>query len=298
LKTAHCRFGAAALLFPVLLLSGCLWSTRKLPVPKEPAVVQTVTPDALAALLNQRWDAMESLTATVEIQASVLKPKEGLARDYTSIRGIILIRKPQMLRVYGRVPVIGTRAFDMVSDGKDFTLWIPSKNVAYEGSNTLEKKSANPLENLRPGFFLDALVVRGLEPDDLYGVVSDSETVEDASRKHLLLVPEYILSISRNKPGSRELIPERVVTFNRDDLLPSQQDLYDSDGNLQTQVFYFAYRAFGTNMYPTKVIIKRPIEGLQTVLTIDKIVENQQPPLTASEFVLKPTEGTRIQILK
>ena len=162
MKTAHCRFGAAALLFPVLLLSGCLWSTRKLPVPKEPAVVQTVTPDALAALLNQRWDAMESLTATVEIQASVLKPKEGLARDYTSIRGIILIRKPQMLRVYGRVPVIGTRAFDMVSDGKDFTLWIPSKNVAYEGSNTLEKKSANPLENLRPGFFLDALVVRGL----------------------------------------------------------------------------------------------------------------------------------------
>jgi hypothetical protein len=298
LKTPHGRLGAAALLIPLVLLTGCLWSTRRLPIPKPPPVVQTVSPEQLTALLNQRWDAMESLTATVEIQASVLKPKEGLARDYTSIRGIILIRKPDMLRVYGRVPVIGTRAFDLVSDGKDFMLWIPSKNVAYEGSNTLERKSANPLENLRPGFFLDALVVRGLEPGDLYGVVSDSETVEDAARKHLLLVPEYVLSISRQKPGSRELIPERVVTFNRDDLLPSQQDLYDSDGNLETQVSYFAYRTFGANMYPTKVVIKRPIEGLQTVLTVDKIVENQQPPLTASEFVLKPTEGTRIQTLK
>ncbi len=48
-------------------------------MPKPPAVVQTVTPDELVALLDQRWDAMESLTATVEIQASVLKPKEGLA---------------------------------------------------------------------------------------------------------------------------------------------------------------------------------------------------------------------------
>jgi hypothetical protein len=50
-----------------------------------------------------------SLNASVEIQASVLKSKEGVAKDYTSIRGIILMLKPEMLRVYGRVPVLGTR---------------------------------------------------------------------------------------------------------------------------------------------------------------------------------------------
>ncbi len=298
MKTVLYRGSAAALLFPVLLVSGCLWTTRKLPVPKPPSIVQTVTPEELVARLNQRWDALESLTATVEIQASVLKAKQGVATDYTPIHGIILMRKPEMLRVYGRVPVIGTRAFDMVSDGKRFMLWIPSKNIVFEGSNSLNKKSANPLENLRPGFFLDALVVRGLEPDDWYGVVADSETVEDAARKHLFLVPEYILSISRHKPDSRELLPERVVTFNRDDLLPSQQDLYASDGSLETQVFYYAYKNFGSGMYPTRVVIKRPVEGVQFVLSVYKIVENQQPPLTASEFKLKPTEGTKIQILK
>jgi hypothetical protein len=272
-----------------------MWTTRKLPVPKAPMIEQTVTPDELVARLNQRWNAFESLTATVEIQASVLKAKQGVAKDYTPIRGIILMRKPEMLRVYGRVPVIGTRAFDMVSDGKNFTLWIPSINKAFEGSNSAKKKLANPLENLRPGFFLDALMVRGLEPDDWYGVVADTETMEDASRKHLFTVPEYVLSISRNKPGSHELMPVRVVTFNRDDLLPYQQDLYDSDGNLETQVFYSAYQNFGINKYPTSVIIKRPQEGVQVVLTVDKIVENQKPPLTDGEFVLKPTEGTKIQ---
>ena len=69
-------------------------TTRKLPVPKAPAVTQTVAPEELVARLNQRWDALETLTATVEIQASVIKSKEGVAKDYTTIRGIILMRKP------------------------------------------------------------------------------------------------------------------------------------------------------------------------------------------------------------
>jgi outer membrane lipoprotein-sorting protein len=291
-----CRFASAAALAPLMLLSGCLITTRKLPIPKAPLVVQSVVPDELVARLNQRWAALNSLTATVEIQASVLKTKEGLAKDYTSIRGIILMRKPQLLRVYGRVPVIGTRAFDMVSDGKDFTLWIPSKNTAYKGSSTQKKKSANQLENLRPEFFLDALVVQGLEPDDLYSVVTDSETVEDAARKHLFTVPEYVLSISRRKPGSHQLEPQRVVYFHRDDLQPYEQDVYDSEGNLETQVYYSGYQDFGASKYPSTVVIKRPLEEVQIVLTVDKVVENQ--PLSDDQFVLKPSEGTQIQNLE
>jgi outer membrane lipoprotein-sorting protein len=297
---ARCRLATAAALALPLLLSGCMFTTRKLPVPKAPMTVLTVAPDDLVARLNQRWASIENMTAKVEIQASVLKSKEGTARDYTTIPGNIIMRKPEMLRVFGRVPVIGTRAFDMVSDGKDFTLWIPSKNKAFKGTNSLKKKSANPLENLRPDFFLDAMVVRGLEPDDLYAVVSDSETIEDAARKHLFYVPEYTLSISRGRPGSRQLKPVRVITFRRDDLLPYQQDIFDSEGNLETQVFYSEYRDFGASKYPTTVVIKRPLEEVQVILTIDKVVENQQ--LTDDEwhkqFELTPTEGTLIQKLE
>ena len=296
-----CRLASVAALALPLLLSGCSLfpTTRKLPIPKAPPSEQTVAPEELVAQLNQRWAALESLNASVEIQASVLKSKEGVAKDYTSIRGIILMLKPEMLRVYGRVPVIGMRAFDMVSDGKDFTLWIPSKNMAFKGANTVNKKSANQLENLRPGFFLDALVVQGLDPDDLYSVVADSETVEDTARKHLLTVPEYILSISRHKLASNQLTPVRVITFHREDLLPYQQDLYDAEGNLETQVTYSAYQDFGGSKYPSRVVIKRPLEDFQVVLTIDKVVENpKNPPLTGDEFVLKLTEGTQIKHLE
>lgn len=298
---ASCRLASVAALALPLLLSGCSLfpTTRKLPIPKAPPSEQTVAPEELVAQLNQRWAALESLNASVEIQASVLKSKEGVAKDYTSIRGIILLLKPEMLRVYGRVPVIGMRAFDMVSDGKDFTLWIPSKNMAFKGANTVNKKSTNQLENLRPGFFLDALVVQGLDPDDLYSVVADSETVEDTARKHLFTVPEYILSISRHKLASNQLTPVRVITFHREDLLPYEQDLYDAEGNLETQVTYSAYQDFGGSKYPSRVVIKRPLEDIQVVLTVDKVVENpKNPPLTGDEFVLKLTEGTQIQRLE
>ena len=171
---------SAALTLPLTMaLSGCLFTTRKLPVPKAPTVTQTATAQELAAGLNQRWEKMDTLRADVQIQFTQIHTQAGVAKDYTSFPGIVLLRKPKMLRVLGQVPVVHTRMFDMVSTGQDFTLYVPSKSLAYKGPNQLTHKSPNSVENIRPGFFLDSLVVRGLETDDEYMVTADTDTVED-----------------------------------------------------------------------------------------------------------------------
>ena len=293
---ANYRLASAAALFLPLLLSGCSLfpTTRKLPVPKAPVITQTATPEQLVARLNERWAEISTLTAKVEFQASVAKSKEGVATDYPSIEGHILLRKPSDLRVLGRY--FGVLAFDMSSDGKNFSLSVPTKNKFIRGSNSLKKKSLNTWENLRPGFFVDALLVRGLDPDDWYSVVIDSETLEDAARKHLFTVPEYILSISRRKPATQQLIPVRVVTFRRDNLLPYQQDIYDSEGHLETHVTYSAYQDFEGSQYPSLVIIKRPIDEIQIVLTVDDVHENQ--PLADDQFLVKPADGAKVQNLE
>jgi len=293
---ARLRYAAAGALALPLLLTGCSLfpTTRKLPVPQAPLVTQTATPEELVTRLNQRWEALDTLTATVEIQASVIKTKEGLAKDYPTLRGHILLRKPGMLRVLGQL--YGVRAFDMASDGKNFTLSIPTLKKAMRGSNSLKRKSANALENMRPGFFFDAMVVRGLEPDDLYAVTADSETVEDTAKKHLYFVPEYVLSIMRSKPGSKELTPVRVITFSRDSLLPYQQDMYDSNGNLETQVNYTNYQDFDSIKYPSLVTIKLPLEESQIVLRVESVKENL--PLTDDQFVVKLPDDTQIQNLE
>jgi len=286
-----------ALLLP-LLLSGCfvISTTRRLPVPKMPSITQTVTPDELVKRLNERWASLDSMTAKVDILTSVLQTKEGLAKDYTRMSGIIVMRKPEQLRVLGRAPVIGITMFDMASDGKEFTLYIPSKNIAYKGPATLKKKSAIQYENIRPGFFLDALAVRGLEPDEFYSVTTDSETVEDTAKKHLYFVPEYVLSVTKHIPGSHRDQPVRVITFHRDNMLPYEQDLYDSQGNLETHVSYQDYQDFGSGLYPSTVTIKRPLEDSQIVLLVEKVSKNV--PVAEDQFVVNVPDGTTIKSLE
>src|SRR5208282_446308 len=281
---------------PSLLLAGCSLfpTTRKLPLPKAPAVVQTVTPEQLVEELNRRWDAVDSLTATVEIRATELKSKEGVEKDFPSCRGFIVMRKPKMLRVLGLY--FSVRIFDMATDGKTFTLVIPTKSIAFTGSNDVKGTSPNPMYNLRPDFFFDAMLVRGLLPDDFYSVTADTETIEDVAKKHLMIVPEYVLSITRHNPGSRSDTPVRVVTFHRDDLLPYQQDLYDRDGNLETQVAYNKYAQLGTSKYPSIVTIKRPLEGIQIELTVERVIEN--PKLTDEQFQIKMPDGIKVQTLE
>ena len=294
--TRGTRWSLLALSAP-LLLTGCssfFPMKRHLPVPKAPPTVLTATPDELVERVDQRWNDFQNLTATVEIQATLLKQQQGLATDYPSIRGFIVMQKPSNLRVAGFY--LSVKVFDMASNGKTFTLVIPPKNKAMEGSNSVVKKSQNQFENLRPGFFFDAMMVRGLDPDDYYARISDTETIEDAAKKHLFTMPEYVLSITQHASnGSKVDKPVRVITFHRDDLLPSNQDLYDNQGNLESQVSYSDYKDFGGTQYPTKVVIKRPLEGIQLVLTVEKVDKNQNMP--EGEFSVKIPPGTQVQHL-
>jgi hypothetical protein len=289
-------FGLTALTLP-LLLTGCslIPMKRHLPVPRQPAKVMTAAPEELVDQLNHRWASFENLTAEVEINLTLTKPQEGLATDYPSCKGWIVMQKPEYLRVVGQL--VGVRIFNMASDGKTFTVLIPPKGKAFEGPTSLTKKSDKQFENLRPGFFFDAMIVRGLDADDYFTETSDVETIEDAAKKHLYAMPEYILNITRHASnGGRRDKPVRVITFHRDDLLPSNQDSYDDEGNLVSQVSYFAYKDFGGHQFPTRVVIKRPLEGINITLMVDKVDENQKLP--ADEFTVKIPPDTQIKHLQ
>jgi outer membrane lipoprotein-sorting protein len=294
MKIVH-RSGCAAALALSLLLAGCSLfpTTRHLPVPR-PATVQSATPQELVNQLNQSWDALNSMTAKVEIQATVTKTAQGVENDEPTIRAIIVMGKPNKLRVVGTD--FALKIFDMASNGNRLTLYMPTEKLAFEGaSSSKEKDPDHPFYSLRPDFFLDAIAVRGLDPGNEYMVEGDSETIEDPSRKHLYIEQEYTLSVMQPKAGPEKL-PRRVITFHRDDMLPYDQDVYDSEGNLETQIRYSNYEEFGTVKYPSKITIKRPQEGIQLVLTVDEVQKNV--PVTEDQFELKIPEGTTIKQLK
>jgi len=280
---------------PMLLLTGCLKHTRILERPQAPSVVLTASQQQLIQQLDQRYDAIHSMLAKVMIQASVGGASKGKEIDYTSFRGDILLRQPSTLRVLGLLPVIETRAFDMVSNGKSFTLLIPPKSLAITGTGTVTTPSSNPLMNLRPAVFYDSLLIKKVEPDDLVYVTSDTGLVRDPKTHHLLAEPDYELGILRRIGHSQQLMPERVVHISRTNLLPFQQDEYDSRGILVTRTLYSDYRTFDQIPYPAKIVISRPIDGYQLTLTIEKLTFNH--PLADDQFELKIPPGTKIQKL-
>jgi Outer membrane lipoprotein-sorting protein len=275
-------------------MTGCMslfTSKRKLPLPIAPASIQNSTADELVKQINDRWAKFESLTATVDIKASHLKTSEGTATDYPSFRSNLLLRKPEDLRILGKAPVVQTIIFDLASDGTNFTLLIPPKSLVYKGLNANKGTSPNWYENLRPGPIFSAMVVRAVPSDELYSVISESITEEDAANKRLYLHPEYEISFGRRKPDSQEVYPTRVLHIHREDLLVYEQDLYDDKGVLATQVIYGPYKDFDGFKYPSTITMKRPQEEYQLMMTVERVTSN--PPLTDDQFQVKvPPEYT------
>ncbi len=261
-----------------------------------PSVVMSADVQQLVSNINKQYDAIQSLSATVEFQASVGGAQKGKITDYTSFRGYIRLRKPEMLRVLGLLPVLSTRAFDLASDGSTFKLWIPHENKAIEGSNTVGKPSAKPLENMRPYIFFDSLLIHSIGTEDLLSLTTDTNTVLDPKEKRLLLQPEYAIGVFRREADSNLLVPERVIHVSRTDLLPSGEDIYDKEGNIQTQAVYGPYQAFGDFRFPGSITIKRPLEEYQIVITFKEVTVNQ--PLEDNQFQLKIPDGTQIQKLQ
>jgi len=276
-------------------ITGCLRHTRILEKPLPASVVQSASAEQLIQIINQQYDSIHSLSATVYIQASVGGAAKGKVTDYTSVRGFILLRKPEMLRVLGLLPVLETRAFDMASDGNHFTLLMPTKSKAILGSTALAKPSKHPLENLRPAVFLDSLLIRSVEPDELVYVTNSTRITRDPHTRHLMEEPDYELGILRRKKNRAELIPVRVIHISRVDLLPYQQDVYDNKGTLVTQATYRKYRVFGQTEFPTEIAIQRPQDEYAVNLSIQKLTLNLH--LSNEQFQLKVPAGYHIQNL-
>src|SRR5271165_5936610 len=143
-----CLWFLAVATFP---LTGCLFRTRTLDRQLSTLPLKTTTQEQLIEYVNTQAAKIQSIQATVDIDSSAGDPKNGKITDYKEIRGYVLARKPAMLRMKGLLPVVRNTAFDMVSDGQEFKLWIPPKNKFVVGLNNADNYQPDKrLENLRP----------------------------------------------------------------------------------------------------------------------------------------------------
>ena len=279
------------LLASLLPLTGCLFRSRKVEREVTTTPLKSATQQELIDQINQQAEKIQTLQATVDIDTSVGGMRRGRVTDYQEIRGYVLARKPAMLRMIGLLPVVRNRAFDMVSDGKFFKLWIPPKNRFVTGRNDQEVTNPKlPLENVRPQSIYEALLINPIEAGKEIAVLENGfETVLD-SRRHRVDQPAYELLVLRQ--GAKGWFLSRKIIFSRTDLEPHRQLIYDPQGDLVTDVKYEQYSNHDGIWYPGQTEIWRPVEEYDITLNVVKLELNK--PLTDQQFELAQPAGAEV----
>jgi outer membrane lipoprotein-sorting protein len=279
-------------------LTGCFSTTRVVLKTQAPTVYQTATVEQVEQQVSERDAAVKTLKAQVQITATTGGSKEGRLKEYTSFTGYIFVQKPADLRVILQLPLIGSSALDMVSDGKTFTLKRASShgNVWMQGTDKVTTPSKNGLENLRPSVFLDSLLVPGV-PTGEYVTMTESSRVlqEDLHHKTETIEPDYNLTVLHTTSGNI-LQVQRVIRINRVTMLPYQQDIYDDKGEVVTQATYENYQTNAGQQFPAEITIRRPLDEYSLKIDVMKLTLNAA--FEADQFELMIPAGTTVQKLQ
>ncbi len=280
---------------PVLLVAlttGCLFRSHKVTNHLSTAVLKTADQQELIAKVNSDAAQIRTMNATVDIRTSVGGQKKGKVTDYTEIRGYILAEKPAMLRMIGLFPIVRNRAFDMVSNGTDFKLSIPPKNKFIVGRNDVIKPNpSQPLENIRPQHIYDALLLHEIDPQNEIAVIeSSTEQVTDAKTHKPVEQSNYILDVIRKDQEGWHLA--RKIFFERVNLTPYRQVVYDRQGQIATIADYGDFHDYNGVSFPNHIEISRPQEEYDIGLSVVSLKLNE--PLKPEQFELSPPPGAQI----
>jgi outer membrane lipoprotein-sorting protein len=251
---------------------------------KNPALL-VANRETLVNEVAKQYDAIHDFSATVDMVPALGSAEKSKITEYKDVRAYILYRKPANIRIIGLYPVVRNTAFDMVSNGPDFRLYVPSRNRFLTGSNEIVKPSANKLENLRPSHFLDALIVRPVDPA-VDKLLLENLTDEDDAF--------YILHVVReDRPGQLQLT--RTIWFSRFDLQLARQIILDQAGNILTDARYSQWRTYDNVHFPKHIEINRPRDEYGVVIDVVKMDINKG--VSDDKFVLNQPPGSTLQVV-
>jgi outer membrane lipoprotein-sorting protein len=259
--------------------SGCAVSKKRVVPPGQVRPALEATKDQLLAQYNQQGRAIQSLSASVNLVPTAGSTYSGVIEEYHDVNGFVLAKRPAFIRVIGQAPVVAKDVFDMVSDGENFRIFIPSKHKFIVGSTAMARPAKKPIENLRPQHLLDAFFWPEIPP----GATVLFEEGNAAPDRF------YILTLVH-----KEEI-ERKIWFDRANLSIARLGIYASDGRLVSDIRYSDWQpveGVGGVHFAKHIWLARPHDDYQLEIRITKLAVNETIP--ADRFQLAQPPGTEL----
>ena len=148
---------------PVLALALTSCAVKRTTQVAAPLPALQASLDDLLARIQVQRAAVQTLNATAQLLPTAGTQYSGVIEEYRDIRTFILAERPAHIRMIGQLPIVRNNAFDMVSDGVTFKVYIPSKNKFIVGPNRMDRPAKKPIERLRPQHVMDALLLPELD---------------------------------------------------------------------------------------------------------------------------------------
>jgi hypothetical protein len=274
-------------IFVALLLAtpGCLVKrVTHVHAPGQSTPAREATLAELVTRINAWSDPIHTLKATVDLAPTAGSVYSGALTEYHDVKGFILLQRPSTIRLLGQAPVIRTNIFDMVSNGEEFRLSIPSKHKFIIGKTTFRRPAKNALENLRPQHILQALTVPPIDAEHETTFRKEDQSRTQRRRYYRVEIVE--------SSGDHHVVPRRTVWFDRADLELVRIQFYEPDGTYTEDVRYSNYQDFQGVHFPTHIEISRPAEDYEVAITIESATFNE--PIPPEKFELLKPEGAEL----
>ena len=240
------------------------------------AKLETATKQQLVDRINTEAAKIKTLNATVNIATSVGGEKKGKVTEFEEIRGYILVRKPDMLRMIGLFPIVRNKAFDMVSDGNEFKLSIPAREQVLRGPQrhrpSRRQSAGEPAA--RKSFTTRCCCPRSIPATTLRWWKTAPKSSTTPRKRRSWEQPDYVIDII-HRSGNDWYLARKVV-FDRTNLSLHHQIIYDQCRRRSSPKPPIRPTSDynGVN-FPNVIEINRPQEEYSIRLTVEKLVDQR-----------------------
>jgi hypothetical protein len=302
-----------AVLVLAILASSCasLIKVKDYSIPKLITPLAEAKPDDLLAQLRPYVELQALRTTPVYIKFYDAESSEKIRFEANSI---LVLQRPDRIRMIIQAPGFGTKVADMVSEANKFRVGIYSgenkrfligtNNADYSAWRArLGDKGKSAFVAARPFHFTEALMMRPLLLTDArftYSMeemlVEEDDRRKEAKRGARALRSFYVISeieLAGPEQGLSRL--RRRFWFDRTEGARfKRQQIFDERGAIATEVVYSAYVKLNPDsdvLWPSIVLVSRPHDGYSARLTFnDQKFDVNPNDLGAGAFVLENTE--------
>ncbi|MEQ1604266.1 MAG: hypothetical protein ABL999_05300 [Pyrinomonadaceae bacterium] len=239
---------------------------------KTPTLLKTETAQQ-SELLSEvnRYARVNSMRAKMDLQFEDNSFAEfGTKEKYRTADGEIVVQRPGMILLKVQAPFIRTDIAQMTSDGLSFRVAVLNdggsgkykkfvkgtnkadysrlqKTLSSNGNGNGEAKAAkenvNAFANLRPQHFTDAMLVRPIDPANVYTQssifeIEDDNTVNSKSPVRKVMRGYYLLDeYVRREEGTLKI--SRRFWFDRvGGIRLAKQQIFDEQGEIESDIVY------------------------------------------------------------